>query len=101
MALRLRSKLSYLSIVLAIMMLAFMVSAKSVLAVNTTYYVDCAAGADTNNGTSTATAWRTINKVNSTTFGPGDSILFKRGTTCAGSLVFTSGGTSTSRITIG
>src|SRR5207237_9504076 len=38
---------------------------------------------------------------NSKTFAPGDSLLFNRGTTCAGSFVFSSSGTSANRITIG
>ncbi len=44
-----------------------------------TYYVDATGGNDINNGTAEATAWKTIAKVNSSTFQPGDSILFKRG----------------------
>src|SRR5689334_22588070 len=55
-----------------------------VVAANTTYYVDCAAGNDANNGTSTATAWRTMSRASQQTYGAGDSILFKRGTTCSG-----------------
>ena len=45
----------------------------------TTYYVDCKRGSDTNNGTSTSTAWKTIARVNLNTYLPGDSILLKRG----------------------
>ena len=44
----------------------------------TTYYV-AAAGSDANSGTSSATAWQTIAKVNATTFAAGDSVLFNRG----------------------
>ncbi len=43
----------------------------------TTYYVDSVGGSDGNAGTSPGFAWRTISKVNSTTFLPGDEILFK------------------------
>ena len=49
--------------------------------VDTTYYVDSVAGSDANNGTSPTSPWRTVAKVNSTSFGPGDHILFKRGDT--------------------
>lgn len=42
-----------------------------------TYYVDSAAGDDTNSGTSIAKPWKTLTKVNSTTFSAGDRILFK------------------------
>jgi len=44
----------------------------------TTYYVDATSGNDSNNGTSPATAWQTITKINSQTYVAGDSVLFKR-----------------------
>lgn len=50
------------------------------------YYVDCSAGSDGAAGTSPAAAWRTLGKVAATTFAPGDSILLRRGTRCAGQL---------------
>jgi hypothetical protein len=50
------------------------------------YYTDCARVDDANPGTSASQAWRTLDKVNATTFAPGDGILFLRGTTCPGSL---------------
>src|SRR5688572_13432041 len=90
-----------IGIMLTILAAAFVMNSKIAQAVGTTYYIDCAAGNDSNNGTSTTTPWRTITKVNTTTFTAGDSILFKRATTCAGSLVFQSQGTSSARITIG
>jgi len=52
-----------------------------------TYYVDSVAGLDTNNGTSTSTPWKTLTKVNGITFLPGDSVLFKRGSSWTGTLV--------------
>lgn len=52
-----------------------------------TYYVDATGGSDAANGTSTGTAWQTIAKVNSSSFGAGDSILFKRGETWAEKLI--------------
>lgn len=42
-----------------------------------TYYVDATGGNDGNNGLSPSTAWKTLTKVNSTTFIPGNHILFK------------------------
>src|SRR5438046_3473983 len=69
------------------------------VAAATTYYVNCAAATD-GNGTS-ASPWNNLTTVNSKTFAPGDSLLFNRGTTCAGSFVFSSSGTSANRITIG
>jgi len=50
-------------------------------AVTGTYYVDATAGNDAWSGTSVSTPWKTISKVNSETFEPGDQILFKRGET--------------------
>jgi|GEM_PF-6944624 len=43
------------------------------------YYVDATSGNDGNNGTSTSTPWKTIAKVNATSFSAGDTVLFKRG----------------------
>lgn len=44
-----------------------------------TYYVDAISGNDSNDGLAQATAWKTISKVNGSTFAAGDQILFKRG----------------------
>lgn len=44
-----------------------------------TYYVDADNGSDSGNGTTEETAWKSIEKVNSITFEPGDRILFKAG----------------------
>lgn len=43
------------------------------------YYVDSRLGDDNNVGTNCNSPWRTIEKINNTTFNPGDSILFRRG----------------------
>lgn len=45
----------------------------------TNYYVSCKGGSDTNSGTSAAAPWKTLAKVSSVTFMPGDKILLKRG----------------------
>jgi hypothetical protein len=45
------------------------------------YYVDSVGGADTNDGKSPGTAWRTAAKINQTVFAPGDRILLKAGST--------------------
>ena len=52
-----------------------------------TYYVDATNGNDSASGTTIATAWKTINKVNTSTFAAGDQILFKRGEVWRESLV--------------
>lgn len=51
-----------------------------------TYYVDNVNGNDASNGTSAGTAWKTLTKVNATTFAPGDKILFKAGGAWQGQL---------------
>ncbi|MBN1482183.1 right-handed parallel beta-helix repeat-containing protein [candidate division KSB1 bacterium] len=65
------------------------------------YFVDATSGNDTNDGTSAATPWRTIQKVNDTFFSPGDQILFKRGDVWREELVVTSKGTESSPIVFG
>jgi len=53
----------------------------------TVYYLDATNGNDLNDGLSPATAWKTISKVNSTSFNPGDIIQFKRGETWSGTML--------------
>ncbi len=51
-----------------------------------TYYVDSQAGNDQNIGTVQEKAWKSLEKVNQHTFGPGDKILFKAGSRYTGQL---------------
>ena len=44
-----------------------------------TYYIDSQDGADSNSGLDPARSWKTLAKVNATTFAPGDRILFSAG----------------------
>jgi hypothetical protein len=82
--------------------IAMLSSNTQVSADNTTYYVDFTDGSDAANGTSPATAWKTIAKVNGETFLPGDQILFQRGETWAAeSLIMPSSGSALNPITIG
>ena len=55
-------------------------------AVGTTYYVDSKSGDDGLTGSSVATAWRSLDRVNATVFHPGDHILLKSGSTWTGQL---------------
>jgi hypothetical protein len=64
-----------------------------------TYYVDFTSGSDANSGTSSAAPWKTLSKVNGTTFQPGDVVNFKRGSVWNGNLQVRSSGTSSSPIT--
>jgi len=65
------------------------------------YYVDCRAGNDSAPGTAPKTAWRSLARVNQVTFRPGDSIAFRRGTTCEGVLQPKGSGTAGAPIKVG
>lgn len=76
--------------------------ALSYIASATDYFVKNG-GNDLNTGTSDATAWATIERVNSAfaSLKPGDRILFQRGDTFFGKLTISRSGASGSPITIG
>jgi hypothetical protein len=82
---------------MAILFILFITS----LSYGATYYVDALYGRDSNSGTSTSSPWKTIAKVNSITFKPGDNIFFKRGSTWKETLTIRQSGTSSARITYG
>lgn len=65
-----------------------------------TYYVDSAAGDDQNPGIAIQAPWRSLTKVNSTTFRPGDRILFKSGSVFQGQLWPKGSGSTTAPIVI-
>ncbi len=60
----------------------------------TTYYISISTGNDSNSGTLASLPWKTLNKVNSFSFSPGDSILFKRSEIWRGQLTPQSGNLS-------
>lgn len=95
-----QSKNLFVGAILAICGLVFMFNYSAALANGTTYYLDCAGGSDSNNGTSSSSAWLTIGKVNSTVFAPGDSVLLKRGVACSGSLQPQGSGNASAVITL-
>ena len=64
------------------------------------YYISTD-GDDNNSGLSPDQAWKTIEKVNTSTFIPGDRILFKRGEEWRETLVVSSSGSSSGYITYG
>ena len=77
-------------------------SVRPVHAAARTYYVDCAAGSDSNAGTSTTAAWKSISKVDKAALLPGDNVFLARGCTWSGTqLTAKWAGTSTAPITIG
>lgn len=59
----------------------------------TTYYVDSVNGNDIYNGISISRAWKSLAKVNSHSFDPGDTISFLRNCEWTGELTITSSGT--------
>jgi parallel beta-helix repeat protein len=65
-----------------------------------TYYVDSVKGDDTNPGNSADAPWRTLTKVNSFKFFPGDTILLRRGSIWREQLNFPSSGSVDASITI-
>ena len=68
------------------------VCALAPVASGASYYVDATNGDDARDGLSEATSWKTIAKVNSSSFAAGDQILFKRGEIWRESLVPPSSG---------
>ena len=66
-----------------------------------TYYVDFTTGDDADTGLTEALAWKTIAKVNGSSFSAGDSILFKRGETWREQLTVPSSGSAGLPITFG
>ena len=70
-------------------------------AAGTIYYVDNVNGKDSRSGTSASTAWKTVSKVNSMLFQPGDKILFIAGGSWTKQLAPKGSGTSGNPIVIG
>lgn len=66
-----------------------------------TYYLDSANGSDSDSGTSPDHAWRSLGKVDTTTFRPGDQILLKSGSSWTGQLRPKGSGTASAPITVG
>ena len=74
------------------------VTAQAHAAAGSAYYVDCSQS-DNGDG-SQSSPWNSLDSVNAATFGPGDQILFARGTTCHGALTPQGSGASGAPIVI-
>ncbi|MFE7900802.1 right-handed parallel beta-helix repeat-containing protein [Streptomyces sp. NPDC057424] len=85
-----------LAVVLASIVL---VPAQRAYAAGTTYYVSTS-GNDSNSGTSSSAPWRSLSKVNSKTFQPGDTIRFEAGDSWVGQLWPKGSGTDGAPISI-
>lgn len=79
---------------------ALLWAACAICAHSATYYVDSAAGSDSQAGTSPETPWKTLDKVNASRFQPGDRILFKSGSSWQGQLAPASSGAEGAPIVI-
>ncbi|MBB6670763.1 RICIN domain-containing protein [Cohnella nanjingensis] len=66
-----------------------------------TYYVSSSGGSDGNSGTSPSAPWRTLAKVSSRVFKPGDQVLLKRGDAWNEALYMHGAGTAVSPIKVG
>jgi len=84
-----------------LLLICFFSTAFAVEPQGATYYVDSVSGADSNSGKQPASAWKSLSKVSSTTFHPGDRILFRSGCSWTGQLWPKGSGTSDHPITIG
>lgn len=80
---------------------AFIAPCISTAAFAATYYVDNVIGNDGNTGLTTSSPWKTIAKVNSAKYQPGDKILFASGRIWREGLIPSSSGTSGNPITFG
>jgi hypothetical protein len=72
-----------------VLMFAFMQCSE---VAGTKYYISNSTGNDRLDGRTEMTAWKTIAKVNSKSFLPGDSILFKKGDVWRETLIVPSSG---------
>lgn len=87
-------------IICLICSIMFIFPKMEVHAANQSYYIDAENGDDSNSGLTPETAWKTLQKVNHTTFSAGDSILFKSGCTWTGQLYPRGSGTNEAPIVI-
>ncbi|MGG1519396.1 right-handed parallel beta-helix repeat-containing protein [Paenibacillus oryzisoli] len=89
-----------IAFILAVLLFFTLQPAGIVHAASTTYYVDSVNGSDNNSGMSPSLAWKSLSKVNSKTFNPGDKILFHAGEMWTGMLHPLGSGVSGSPIVI-
>lgn len=64
------------------------------------YFVDANNGDDDNSGKQLDSPWKTVEKINSIIFEPGDNVYFKRGTTYSRGLQINGNGTKDNPITV-
>jgi signal peptidase I len=64
------------------------------------YFVDAKNGDDENSGKQLGSPWKTVEKINSIIFEPGDNVYFKRGTSYYHGLQINGNGTKDNPITV-
>ena len=77
------------------LILAFLIL--STIATATDYYIS-SSGNDANNGISSSTPWKTIAKINASSFSPGDTLFFNKGDSWREQLTVPSSGSAGSYI---
>lgn len=89
-----------ISIILAAILVFSAMSIVSFGAASATYYIDSVGGDDSNSGTSTDSAWKTVEKLKTLQLNAGDSVLFRRGGEYECSVTLTCSGTKENPIII-
>ncbi|MEM4260736.1 MAG: right-handed parallel beta-helix repeat-containing protein [Candidatus Woesearchaeota archaeon] len=84
---------------LSFFVLYYILSIFSLQVQATNYYIDAINGNDLNNGISPTAPWKSVSKVNSSIFSPGDNIYFKRDNFWREQLIIPSSGTKENPIT--
>jgi parallel beta-helix repeat protein len=83
-----------------LLILSMLLVSSSAFVEGATYYVDFSNGNDQNNGLSEASPWKTLAKITSSKFAPGDIILLRRGSIWREQLNFPSSGSPGTPIVI-
>lgn len=87
------TKNSYRFAVIRVLVTGFLIGTSAECLANT-FYIDAGKGNDSLDGLRPEAAWRSLARVNRSTFAPGDKVLFRRGQTWRGQLVPYSGNDS-------
>lgn len=74
-----RGAVSKIKLIMSAISVAALISMVCTVCHAATYYVDSRLGRDSSSGLTPATPWKTVARVNSLSFYPGDIILFRRG----------------------
>ena len=84
----------------SILCLFFLCLFSTKISTQTTYFLSSISGSNNNDGLSTLSPWKTLDKINNTPLFPGDKIMFCSGQTFTGTLVIDGSGTEMDPIII-